>query len=143
MKVFSDVEKAMDALHYAERRVLLLGRGCLGAVEEVRKFLRLEDASDYHWDVVVSQAAMGAVPGAEMVGHTGTKAANLLVARADAILVLGARLDMRQTGTETQSWDDKIVVRVDIDPAELEHSRVDLDFTFCQDVGEWLREALA
>ena len=137
------MREALDALHKADSRVLILGRGSLGAVDLVRRFLAEEDAAGYVWGVVTSQAAMGAVPGAEMLGHTGTREANLLVTRADALLVCGARLDVRQTGSEVEEWArGKVIVRVDIDEAELKFSRIRMDYAFCQDSGEWLRQVL-
>jgi acetolactate synthase-1/2/3 large subunit len=63
-----------------------------------------------------------------MLGHTGHRSANDAVRQADCLLVLGARLDVRQTGTMTEEWaQGKTVIRVDVDAGEMRHSRVRVD----------------
>src|SRR4029453_4336030 len=59
------------------------------------------------------------------VGHTGTQYANRAVHEADLLVVVGARLDVRQTGTRTDAFVPRgRVIRIDVDPEELRHSRV-------------------
>ena len=38
-----------------------------------------------------------------MIGAYGNRWANLAIGRADFLLVLGSRLDIRQTGSETEA----------------------------------------
>mgnify|MGYP001598575740 CR=1 FL=1 len=139
------VAEVMAKLEAAERPVIIAGRGCLSAVDELRIFVE-------HYarvPVVTSMPAVGVIPtdGGQcfgMLGHTGTKQVNGAVAYADFVLVLGARLDIRQTGSMTDTWSaGKYVVVVDYDDNELHNKRVGVDRTFNCSVAEWLQEAMA
>jgi len=56
-----------------------------------------------------------------MIGSYGNRSANLVLARADVVLVLGSRLDLRQTGNRESSILKGIrFLRVDVDPREIE-----------------------
>jgi acetolactate synthase-1/2/3 large subunit len=58
-----------------------------------------------------------------MLGAYGTKWANQAVAKSDLLLVLGSRLDGRQTGNNRNKfYAGKKIVRVEIDPFELNES---------------------
>lgn len=59
------------------------------------------------------------------IGHTGNYAANRVVHESDLLLVLGSRLDLRQTGTEVAQFAPHArVIWVDIDKQELAEPRV-------------------
>ena len=54
------------------------------------------------------------------IGTYGNRWANYALGTCDLLLVLGSRLDLRQTGADTSSFQkDKQIYHVDIDPAEL------------------------
>ncbi len=114
-------------LREAERPLVLAGQGVLqsGAVEPLRRL-----AERARIPVATSLLGLGAVPGDHplslgMVGHTGTGWANRALAECDLLLVLGARLDVRQTGTRTEAFAPHArIARVDLDPAELSAPRV-------------------
>lgn len=56
------------------------------------------------------------------IGGYGNRYANLAVQRADAILVLGSRLDMRQTGKRKDLFAQNAkIIHIDIDEVELNH----------------------
>lgn len=58
-----------------------------------------------------------------MIGTYGNRYANLTLANADLLLVLGARLDTRQTGTKPETFARGAkIIHVDIDPRELNKS---------------------
>ena len=55
-----------------------------------------------------------------MIGSYGNRWANWAVGSSDFLLVLGSRLDVRQTGSETQSFKgNRAIVHVDCDPGEV------------------------
>lgn len=59
------------------------------------------------------------------IGSYGNRCANMAVANADLLLVLGARLDVRQTGGVVSSLvKDGKIIHIDVDRNELEHSRI-------------------
>ena len=63
------------------------------------------------------------------IGHTGHLSANQAVHECDFLLVLGSRLDVRQTGTLVESFVPKgIVVSVNNDLTELDNSRVEINW---------------
>jgi acetolactate synthase-1/2/3 large subunit len=58
----------------------------------------------------------------EMLGTYGTRIANWAVQNCDLLLVIGARLDVRQTGSKIGDFARKAkVVQIDIDPGQLEN----------------------
>ncbi|MFA5275683.1 MAG: thiamine pyrophosphate-binding protein [Candidatus Omnitrophota bacterium] len=60
-----------------------------------------------------------------MIGTYGNRCANLAVANSDLLLVLGSRLDSRQTGTKPETFARAAkVIRVDIDTKELAFCKV-------------------
>lgn len=144
----SRLRAAMDVLLDLET-VVICGRGVLGSTDQLRQLInltRVPNAID-GWPVVCSMPAVGAIPSSwpeykGMLGHTGHEEANAVIAMADALLVLGARLDIRQTGTEVAEWEKKTIIWVNRDLDELRHGRIKSVFTFWADCGEWLEQAL-
>lgn len=66
-----------------------------------------------------------------MIGSYGNREANWAVQNCDLLIVIGARLDVRQTGSNTDDFARKArVVQIDIDPAQLEN-RVRADLSIC------------
>jgi len=62
-----------------------------------------------------------------MIGSYGNREANWAVQNCDLLLVMGARLDVRQTGSDLDDFARKAtIVQVDIDPAQL-NNRVHAD----------------
>jgi acetolactate synthase-1/2/3 large subunit len=72
-------------------------------------------------------------------GTIGTRAGNFCVQNADFILVMGSRLNIRQT---SYNWDsfarNAWVAQVDIDPAELKKPTVKVDFGVEADLSDFL-----
>jgi acetolactate synthase I/II/III large subunit len=55
-----------------------------------------------------------------MIGSYGNRWVNLAVGEADLILVVGSRLDIRQTGADTAAWKgERTVIHVDCEPGEI------------------------
>ncbi len=66
-----------------------------------------------------------------MIGSYGNREANWAVQNCDLLIVIGARLDVRQTGSDVDDFARKArVVQVDIDPAQLDN-RVQADLNIC------------
>lgn len=66
-----------------------------------------------------------------MIGSYGNREANWAVQNCDLLIVVGARLDIRQTGGDVEDFARKArVVQVDIDPAQLDN-RVHADLNIC------------
>ncbi len=54
------------------------------------------------------------------IGTYGNRAGNLALYACDLLIVLGSRLDIRQTGAKTEFMDNKTIIHVDIDKNELD-----------------------
>jgi len=134
-----DNARILEAAHWiarAERPVIFAGQGVLlsGAHEALRALALARGIP-----VVMSILGLGAVPtdhelALGYVGHTGNQCAGLAVHHADALIVAGARLDVRQTGNRPDAWvPDGKVVHIDLDTAELDHPRVRTDLIIHSD----------
>ena len=72
-------------------------------------------------------------------GHTGTRISGKAIADSDFILVLGSRLDVRQTGTLKEEFGKKAFkIRVEIDHNELANSRIEADLNLNISVSAFL-----
>lgn len=66
-----------------------------------------------------------------MIGSYGNREANWAVQNCDLLIVIGARLDVRQTGSDVADFARHAkVVQIDIDPAQLDN-RVQADLSIC------------
>ena len=66
-----------------------------------------------------------------MIGSYGNREANWAVQNCDLLIVVGARLDVRQTGSDVEDFARKAhIVQIDIDPAQL-GNRVQAELNIC------------
>lgn len=116
------VSELLDDLAKATRPLILAGGG-LRAAGAVAGFRELVDQLGV--PVVSSLMGVDALPFDDplrvgMIGTYGNRWANIALARADYLLVLGSRLDIRQTGADTDSFaSGRPIHHVDCDPGEL------------------------
>lgn len=139
----NDIGSVLKMLESAERPLILVGNG----VYLSKASVSLRQVIDkIGIPVVCSLPGVGAFPGNHplyynFIGHTGEFYANLAANYADLILVLGARLDVRQTGTELDKFHEhKKIIRIDIDPAELNHGRVYGDLSIQGNIDSFLMQ---
>jgi len=112
----------LDALQKSKRPMILVGRGIRssGTVEQFHKFLQ-----NYNVPVVTSLLGFDVLPYKHpqrtgFIGTYGNRWANYALGSCDLLLVLGSRLDLRQTGSDIPSFQNgKLIYHVDIEPAEL------------------------
>ncbi len=135
------VEHMLEDLQGASRPLILAGGG-LRAGGAVTAFRELVDRLGV--PVVTSLMGMDVLPFADssrvgMICTYGNRWANIALARADFLLVLGSRLDIRQTGADTESFAaGRPIHHVDCDPGEL-NNRV----LGCHEVVAQLRSFIA
>jgi acetolactate synthase-1/2/3 large subunit len=116
------IDALFEDLAAARRPLVLVGAGARasGAVDAFRT---LVDALGV--PVVNSLLAVDALPHAHplrvgLIGSYGNRWANMALGRSDLLLVLGSRLDIRQTGSEVGAFKgDRVIHHVDVDPAEI------------------------
>ena len=109
------VREVLTALADAQRPLILVGGGvrAAGACERFRSWLQRVGIP-----VVHSLMGVDVLPSANplrvgLVGTNGNRWANKAMAEADAVLVLGSRLDVRQTGSATEDFLRQRIFHVD------------------------------
>jgi acetolactate synthase-1/2/3 large subunit len=116
------IEEILDQIRSAKRPLILVGGG-IRAANAVHLLRRLVDIIGV--PVINSLLAVDALPHehALRVGFLGTygnRWVNLAVGRADMILVLGSRLDIRQTGADVNAFkSDRVIYHVDVEESEI------------------------
>lgn len=111
-----------QALVAAERPLILVGRGvrAAGQVAAFRGFVQLVRVP-----VVASLLGLDALAYDDpfrvgYIGAYGNRWANMALGNSDFVLVLGARLDIRQTGADTKYFQEgRTIYHVDCDPTEI------------------------
>ncbi len=114
--------QAVKFLKGASKPLILIGGGAQDGWKKIRHYLEAIPVP-----VITSLRGAGVISSSHSIGwigHTGTPWANTALYEADTILVLGSRLDIRQTGTEVDIFKNKKIIHVDIDKEELEHCRI-------------------
>lgn len=122
LEIKNDYSECISLFENARRPVILVGGGVnnIQMKSDVRNF-----AEKHHIPVVCSLQAMDVMNHESnefigFIGSFGNRYANLVVQNADFILVLGSRLDMRQTGKNIKKFaEDATIVHIDIDENEL------------------------
>ena len=118
-KLFEDI---LCQLSVAQRPMVLVGGGIRSAkaVHLLRQFV-----DNVQIPVVNSLLAVDVLPYQHplrigLIGTYGNRWANLAMGRTDLLLVLGSRLDIRQTGSDVTSFKaDRLVYHVDIEDGEV------------------------
>lgn len=112
----------LDALKNSKRPLILVGRGIRSSdsIVQFRQFLQ-----KYQIPVVTSLLGFDVLPYTHpqrvgFIGTYGNRWANYALGSCDLLLVLGSRLDLRQTGSDIASFQNgKQIYHVDIEKAEL------------------------
>lgn len=131
----------------AHKPVIIAGQGVL--IAQAQEALRRLAAVGGGIPVSQSLAGLGAFPTTDPLalgfhGHTGNQAAGLAIHNADLVIVVGSRLDVRQTGSVVDQFvPGGRIVRIDLDPAELAHSRVRTHLDILADAGPALDALVA
>jgi acetolactate synthase-1/2/3 large subunit len=122
------VREWFGILRAAERPLILVGGGIRSgwATEGLRAFARAAGIPVVHSLMAVDVMPAGDPLHVGMIGSYGNRWANLAVGRSDCILVLGSRLDVRQTGADTRSWKgDRTILHVDVEVGEMNNRVAD------------------
>jgi acetolactate synthase I/II/III large subunit len=135
------LDATVERLLAARRPVILAGQGVLlaRAQEELRRL-----AIELEIPVTQSLLGLGAFPTGHPLalgyhGHTGNQYAGLAIHESDLVLVLGSRMDVRQTGSlPAQFAPAAEIVRVELEQSELDDSRVRTDIALLGDVRQAL-----
>jgi len=138
--VTEKINEIITMIGEAKRPVILVGGGVrtANATEELLEFI-----SQTGFPVVSSLMGLDAISHDHpsfvgMIGSYGNRYSNLALANCDLLLVLGSRLDTRQTGTRPDTFARAAKkIHVDIDRIELNY-KVKMDIALHFDVKEFL-----
>jgi len=136
--------KLISALTYSKKPLILAGRGvrASNAINEFHTFIE-----KYNLPVVTSLLGLDAIPYNHpnrigFIGTYGNRWANYALGNCDLLIVLGSRLDLRQTGADVESFQkNKQILHIDCDNAEL-NNRLQGCETLNVDLTDFLKYAL-
>jgi len=116
------ISKLVEALLNSKRPMILAGGG-LRISRSVEAFRSFVDVAQI--PVVHSLMGVDCLPSAHplntgMIGSYGNRWSNLSLSQADCLIVLGSRLDVRQTGTNTKNFKgSRPIFHIDVEPGEV------------------------
>lgn len=128
------IDELLLAIQTANKPVIICGNGMASAEHaNLLKLIR------QFWHAPVSHSLLGIgtldtddIGCLGFHGHTGSQLAGNAIAKADLLLVLGSRLDVRQTGTlKTEFAKNARIFRVDFDENELTYTRIAHHHSVC------------
>ena len=116
------IKKVIKELQKAKRPIICVGGGVhlsSGAKEEVRRFVEEKDIP-----VVCTMMGLGVLPTNHflfygMVGNNGQAYGNRAMNDADMIIIVGARVADRSFSQPDLITENKVLVHIDVDPAEI------------------------
>jgi acetolactate synthase-1/2/3 large subunit len=137
------IAEITNALNKAERPLLLVGNGiwCAHAVDELYEFIEKTKIN-----------VVGAMSGRDLVtrdypyflgeqGMTGNTPANYAVDQCDVLLIVGTRMQIRQTSFDFAKFaKDAVKIFVEIDPFEFDKINFKADIPVCADAKDFLAE---
>ncbi len=129
----------------AQRPLILVGGGVRSglAVEQCRRFVARAGIPTVNSLMAADVLAYDDPQRFGMIGSYGNRWANLAMGACDFLLVLGSRLDVRQTGADPKSFKgDKSIFQVDCDLAEM-NNRVTGVRAHHRELNAFFRQALA
>jgi acetolactate synthase I/II/III large subunit len=142
VQLSASVAETLHRLKNAERPVILAGSGvrCAGVVEEfleVAHQLGIPITTGWTHDIIDSNDSVFC----GRPGTIGTRGGNFTVQNSDLLLILGSRLNIRQTGYTWKSFARAAYkIWVDVDAAELNRPTVKPDLPIQADLRDFLCE---
>lgn len=138
-EIQSEISLLANDLIKSKKPILLLGRGVKAAFvhKELEQFLQLTNLP-----VVTSLLALDAISFNSsqrigFIGSYGNRWANIALGDCDLLIVLGSRLDIRQTGADTVFFQRKKIYHVDCEEGEI-NNRVTGCVSILSDVKSFL-----
>lgn len=117
----AQIKKVIKEVENAKRPIICVGGGVhlSGATAEIRKFAELNNVP-----VVSTMMGIGVMPSDHplyfgMVGNNGQPFANRAMNESDLLLMVGARVADRAVNRPDLITENKVMVHIDVDPAEI------------------------
>lgn len=139
----SNLDKINNLLLHAKRPVMVVGAGVKSAnmVDEFRKII-----NKYPIPVVTSMIAVDVLETKSeynfgYIGAYGSRVANFIIAKSDLVITIGTRLDIRQTGADSQKFAQEAqIVRIDIDSGELANHIHSDELQICESISSFINK---
>ncbi len=141
-EIIARCTEVIDRMKAAKRPVIMAGSGvriarALEVFEKVVNKLRIPVTTAWTHDVIASDDPLFC----GRPGTIGTRAGNFTVQNSDLLLVLGSRLNIRQTGYNREAFArHAFKIQVDVDPSELAKPTVKPDLPIQCDLLLFLKE---
>ncbi|MDE9550835.1 thiamine pyrophosphate-binding protein [Xenorhabdus bovienii] len=136
----ADFEFVINKLNQASKPLFLIGGGAV-CTEEFSIWQRLISKCGFpHVASLKGSEKCQVLPCYYgMIGSYGTRTANHAIQNCDLLVVLGSRMDVRQTGADTADFARKAeIIQIDIDTEQL-NNRVKTDHSICSNCGDFYR----
>lgn len=138
------IEQFIEAFKTSKKPLLLVGRGIRvsNAIKEIRQLI-----SKLNIPTVMSLNGLDVIPYHDpnrigFIGVYGNRWANYALGSCDLLLVLGSRLDLRQTGADAFTFSKgKTIFHVDIEEGEL-NNRVTSCITYKSNASSFIKALL-
>ena len=115
------IKKVIKVLENAKKPLIIAGGGVFlsGAKKEVRSFVEKHSVP-----VVSTMMGLGVLPSDHplyygMVGNNGNAIANRALRECDTLMMVGARVADRAVAAPNMTFDGKVLIHMDVDPAEI------------------------
>jgi acetolactate synthase I/II/III large subunit len=118
----SKLEKLFEDLKNAKRPIILVGGGINSSrsTELFRKFIHIIKIPVVNSLMALDVLSFNDPFRIGLIGSYGNRWANLAMAESDFVLVLGSRLDVRQTGSQIKDFKkNKVIYHVDCERGEI------------------------
>ncbi|MBV5283189.1 MAG: thiamine pyrophosphate-binding protein [Paludibacter sp.] len=144
-KYLSDINWGLlnEKLNSSKRPLILAGRGIQVSAS---KNLLINFAEKNGIPIVTSLHALDVIPynhplRVGFIGTYGNRWSNILIGESDLIIVLGSRLDIRQTGANVDFFSNRTIFHIDIDSNEI-NNRIKNCYAIVEDINIFLTNAL-
>lgn len=140
-QVFHTIHQFLSA---AKKPCILAGRGVLSSDSKklLNQFLEIVQIPVITSLLAVDAVAFNNPLRAGFIGSYGNRWTNLSIGASDCILVIGSRLDIRQTGADVEGFKaNKTIIHIDIEAGEL-NNRVQDCYCIQTDVNSFLQQAI-
>lgn len=135
-------KQTIEMLKNSKRPIILVGGGvrASGAVTELREFVQTSGIPVVSSLMGLDSISNEYIHNFGLIGSYGNRYSNLALANCDCLLILGSRLDTRQTGTRVDTFARGAKkIHVDIDMNEL-NEKVSVDLAVHGNVKDFIGE---
>jgi acetolactate synthase I/II/III large subunit len=117
-EILQDITISIKA---AKRPLILVGRGvrAANAVDELKVFLSKTQVPLISTLLAVDAVEHDHPSRVGFIGSYGNRWANIAFGECDLLIVLGSRLDIRQTGADTKFFENRPIYHIDCEPEEI------------------------